>query len=202
MEPVPPALRRASSGAQHRRGLARGVRPPPPPQTLGFRSAGRGRAPSAVCRGFWEKGRQAEAVQAVRVRTAGYGTATEVSVAAHAARVQQQVRCMDPYGARADKPTPSYPWQALNPYGRSCSTASTSAREYLEFKYETSTVCYRDQPPANLTSSSMATAISTTNVFSPAIFPPAGIHEKFCITTNIKNTRARLDHFTGNRRHT
>lgn len=71
--------------------------------------------------------------------------------------------------------------------------------KYLEFKYKTSAVCYTDQLPANLISSSMATAISTMNVFHPAVFPPAGIHEKFCIRTNIKNTRARLDHFTGNR---
>lgn len=112
----------------------------PPTPNFGFSISREGRAPSAVCRGFWEKGRQAEAVPPVRVRTAGYGTAGEVSVAAHAACVQQQVRCMDRYGARADKPTPSYPWQALNPYGGSCSTASTSARKYLEFKYKTSAV--------------------------------------------------------------
>lgn len=61
---------------------------------------------------------------------------------------------------------------------------------------------HRNKQPANLTSSSMATAIMTMNVIYPSIFPPTGIHKKFCIRTNIKNITARLDHFTGNRRHT
>jgi len=123
-------------------------------------------------------------------------------VAAQAAGVQPQVRHTDRYGARADKPTPSYLQQAWHPDGRSCGTAPTSARKHFESKYKIAAVCYRDRLPANLISSSMATAISTKNVFYPAIFSPAGIHEKFCIRTNLKNTRAALDHFTGNKEHT
>lgn len=95
------------------------------------------------------------------------------------------------------------PGTSTDPCCGSCSTSSTSARKYSEFKHKTSAVMLqRNQQPANLTSSSMATAIMTMNVFYPAVFPPAGIHKKFCIRTNIKNIRARLDHFAGNRGHT
>lgn len=184
MMPVSQAHSRASSSAWHHHGLPGESGHPPPSQN--FWVLRRETAASAVQRVF-----------CTRADGEGKGWHRVQLLKCWWLHVQQEGRNTMGPGL-----TLRCLWQVLNPYCRSCSTVSTSTRKYLEFNDESSAVCYRNQLPANLISSSMATGLSTVNVFYPAVFPPAGIQEKFCIRTNIKNTRAMLDHFTGNRGHT
>lgn len=200
MVPGRPALSRAFSSIQHHQSLEGEPSCPLGPKLLGFN---------------WQEGEQRLQLSEGEVcRRAGLQKGRQGRVDVH--RVQplkcRWLRMQGVCSSRLDmwivtepgltNPQVSYLWQALNPCRRPCTTVATSSKKYLEIKYKTSAVCYRDQLPANLISSSMATAIRSMNAFYLAIFPPAGIHEKFCIGANIKNTRARLDHFTDNRGHT
>lgn len=112
-------------------------------------------------RGFLRRGRAGRGGGA-------QGRAAEVAVARAAVPVQPRVSRTDGHGAGS--PRRSYLGQALNPCCSPCHTAS--ARKYLASEYETSAARYGDRLPANLISSSTATALSTTKVFYPAIFSP------------------------------
>lgn len=165
MEPVPPALRRASSGTQHRHGLARGLRPPPHPKLWVFDQQG-GKSTFGCLQGVLGEGQagrggyrryvyvQPGTVQPARCR---WLRTQRVCSSRSDVWIVMGPGLTNPHPATRDKRWTLTADPAAQPPLLLGNTLNSNTRPPQ--------LSYRDQPPANLTSSSMATAISTTNVF-------------------------------------